>query len=222
MVLLCVCGFQGSGKDTLSNYLVSNYDFVKFSFACGTKDILSTLFGWNRALLEGDTQESRKFRETVDSWWSEKLGIPELTPRKTLQLIGTDLFRKQFNSDIWVSCVEKKIISQIQSNPNSNIVVSDCRFPNEIKMLKDLGFGLIHVKRNLPSWFNEYKSGLDCGEVNLLHVSETSWIRENFEYEINNNSDDVEQLYKLLKEFMEQNFNLSINTQGEYLEKNLV
>ena len=48
MVLLCVCGFQGSGKDTFSNYLVSNYDFVKFSFASATKDILSTLFGWDR------------------------------------------------------------------------------------------------------------------------------------------------------------------------------
>lgn len=206
MILLSVCGFQGSGKDTFSNYLVSNHNFVKFSFASATKDILSTLFGWDRALLEGDTKESREFRETVDPWWSDKLGIPNLTPRKTLQLVGTDLFRKHFNSDIWVRCVEKKILSQIQSNQNSNIIVSDCRFPNEIKMLKDLGFSLIHIKRNLPTWFNEYKSGLDCEEVNLLHESETSWIRENFEYEINNQTNNLEQFYQLINEFIEKKF----------------
>jgi len=217
MVLLCVCGFQGSGKDTYSNYLVSNYDFVKFSFASATKDILSTLFGWDRAMLEGDTQESREFRETVDLWWSEKLGIPELTPRKTLQLIGTELFRKKFNSDIWVNCVEKKIISQIHLNPNSNIVVSDCRFPNEIKMLKDLGFKLIHIKRNLPTWFNEFKSGLDSENSKLLHESETSWIRENFEYKINNQTNNLDEFNQLINEFMEQNFNMSTNTQSEYL-----
>ena len=206
MILLSVCGFQGSGKDTFSNYLVSNHNFVKFSFASATKDILSTLFGWDRALLEGDTKESREFRETVDPWWSDKLGIPNLTPRKTLQLVGTDLFRKHFNSDIWVRCVEKKILSQIQSNQNSNIIVSDCRFPNEIKMLKDLGFSLIHIKRNLPIWFNEYKSGLDCEEVNSLHESETSWIRENFEYEINNQTNNLEQFYQLINEFIEKKF----------------
>ena len=168
-------------------------------------------------MLEGDTQESREFRETVDLWWSEKLGIPELTPRKTLQLIGTELFRKKFNSDIWVNCVEKKIISQIHLNPNSNIVVSDCRFPNEIKMLKDLGFKLIHIKRNLPTWFNEFKSGLDSENSKLLHESETSWIRENFEYKINNQTNNLDEFNQLINEFMEQNFNMSTNTQSEYL-----
>lgn len=210
MVFLCVCGFQGSGKDTFSNYLVSNFVFVKFSFASATKDILSTLFGWDRVLLEGDTKESREFRETVDPWWSDKLGIPNLTPRKTLQLVGTDLFRKQFNYNIWVNCVEKKILSQIQSNPNSNIIISDCRFPNEIEMLKNLGFKLIHIKRNDPQWFGKYKSGLDCEEAKLLHISETSWIRENFEYEINNLTDNLDEFYQLLNEFMEKNFNLTI------------
>ena len=206
MVLLCVCGFQGSGKDTIANYLVSNYNFTKFSFASATKDVLATLFGWKRELLEGDTNESREFREKVDIWWSEKLDIPNFTPRKALQFIGTDLFRKHFNYDIWVYCIERKILSQLQTNPNSNIIISDCRFPNEIKMLKNLGFKLIHIKRNLPTWFNEYKSGLDCMEAKILHESETSWIRENFDYEISNQIDNVDNLYQMLNKFMNKNF----------------
>ncbi len=224
MVLLSVCGFQGAGKDTFANYLIDYYGFVKYSFASATKDILSTLFGWERGLLEGDTIESRKFRETVDPWWSERLSIPDLTPRKMLQIIGTDLFRKQFNYDIWVTCVEKKLLSYLESNPNSNIIISDCRFPNEIKMLRDLGFKLIYIKRNEPEWFGEYKSGIDCPEASGLHVSETSWIRENFDLEISNQFEDVENFYSQINEFVKENFNQIqpdwLNeTQGDYLEK---
>jgi hypothetical protein len=100
--------------------------YIKFSFASATKDILSTLFGWERSLLEGDTKKLREFRETVDLLLSEKLGIPKLTLRKTLQLIGTNLFRKQFNDNIWISCIERKILYQIQLNQNSNIIISVC------------------------------------------------------------------------------------------------
>lgn len=196
MVLLCVCGFQGVGKDTFSDYLVSNYKFVKFSFASATKDILSILFGWDRKMLEGDTKESREFREQVDLWWSEKLGILNLTPRKALQLVGTDLFRKHFNPEIWVKVVEKKILKQLALKPNSNIIVSDCRFPNEIQMLKNLKFKLVHIQRNLPTWFDKYKSGIDCEEVAELHESEISWIREDFDHTIINNF-ETKELFEL-------------------------
>ncbi len=210
MVLLCVCGFQGSGKDTFSNYLVKNYKFSKYSFASATKDILSILFGWDRKLLEGDTKESREFREKIDQWWSNKLNIPNLNPRKMLQLVGTNLFRDKFNPDIWVNCVEKKILSELENNPNSNIVISDCRFPNEIKMLKKIGFKLIHIQRNEPNWFNEYKLGIDCEEAKKLHISETSWIRENFDYELSNQTENVEIFYNLLNQFMKIHFNMDI------------
>jgi len=219
MVLISICGFQGVGKDTFANYLVENYGFLKYSFASATKDILATLFGWDRNMLEGDTIESRKFRETVDLWWSEKLAIPELTPRKVLQLIGTDLFRKHFNYNIWVQCVEKKLLSHLESDPNSNIIISDCRFPNEIEMLKKLGFKLIHIQRNLPEWFDQYKSGIDCAQASELHISETSWIREHFDYDIINQYDNLETFYSKINEFVKNNFNLDISneTQGDYL-----
>lgn len=198
MTLIAICGFQSSGKDTFSNYLVSNFGFKKFSFAEATKDVLSIMFGWDRKLLEGDTQESRIFRETIDPWWSEKLSIDNLTPRKMLQLIGTDLFRKQFNDEIWIRIIEKKIINLIKSNIETNIIISDCRFPNEIKMLKEYGFKLIHIQRELPFWFNDYKNGKDCEQVKLLHLSETSWIREHFDYTIINNFDSVEKFYSYI------------------------
>ena len=216
MIILGICGFQGAGKDTFANHLVSNHNFIKFSFAGATKDMLNILFGWNRALLEGDSMESRQFRETVDIWWSEKLGIPNLTPRKILQLIGTDLFRKHFNQDIWVRVVEKKILTQLKSNSNSNIVISDCRFPNEIQMLRNLGTRIISIQRNLPPWFDKYKSGLDCEEALKLHESDISWIREDFDHIISNNFETKELFEFEINKFIKDNFgNLHNQTQGE-------
>lgn len=218
MIIIGVCGFQGAGKDTLSDYLVLKYGFTKLSFASATKDVLSIMFGWDRKMLEGDTIESRKFRESVDEWWSEKLGIEGITPRKMLQMVGTDLFRKHFNNDIWVSVIEKKIIDLVGSG--KNIVLSDCRFPNEFNMIKKMGAKIIHVHKELPPWFYDYKNGIDCNDAAKLHISETSWIRENFDYVIENNKTIVD-LYdctqKLLLEISKE-INKPIN---EYFDNAL-
>lgn len=109
-MIIGICGFQGAGKDTMANILIEKYGFIKFSYASMLKDVISILFGWSRELLEGDTSESRIWRETVDIWWSTKLDIPQLTPRMIMQKIGTDLFRKHFNENIWIYIVEKKIM----------------------------------------------------------------------------------------------------------------
>lgn len=220
MVIIGICGFQGVGKDTFSNYLVNNFDFKKFSFAAATKDVLSIIFGWDRSLLEGDTLESRTFRETIDPWWSEKLSIPDLTPRKVLQMVGTDLFRKHFNNEIWVHIVEKKIIELLKKNSSEKIIVSDCRFPNEINMLKKFGCKIIHIHRNLPEWFDNYKEGNNCIEASKLHISETAWIREDFNYSISNKFDTIVDFEFYIETFIFDNFGIrGKNNKNDKLHK---
>lgn len=195
-----VCGFKGSGKDTFSNFLVNEHKYVKLNFASALKDILSTIFGWPRELLEGDTKESREFREKVDEWWANKLSIKDLTPRMMLQMVGTDLFRVHFHDSIWVSIVEKQILKLLDGG--SKVVISDCRFPNEISMIKKLGGILVHVERVTPSWFTEYKKGKDIEEALKLHPSEISWIREDFDFVISNDYKTIDELYKKLIEYV--------------------
>lgn len=211
MHLIAICGFQSSGKDTFANYLVNNYGYKKFSFASATKDVLAVIFGWERTLLEGDTIESRTFRETIDPWWASKLSIPDLTPRKMLQMIGTDLFRKHFNDNIWINIVEKKIIQLTNSDLTSRIIVSDCRFPNEIEMLKRLGAKLIHIQRNLPDWFEKYRGGEECEQSSKLHISEKAWIREEFNFVLINNKSTITDFESQIDEFVIKNFNIKIN-----------
>ncbi len=196
MTIVSICGFQGSGKDTIANYLISEYGFVKISFAGAIKDIASVMFGWDRQKLEGLTKEDREWRETVDPWWEKQLNLP-ISPRYIMQQFGTELFRRHFHPDIWVKVVEKKLTEY------ENVVITDCRFPNEIKMVKDNGGILIHVERNLPHWFHHYKSGNNSPEADKLHVSETSWIREKFDLEVKNNGSVRDLENKVEKYIME-------------------
>ena len=84
-MIVGLCGAQGSGKDTVANILVANYGFVRISFAAALKDVIAILFSWPRHMLEGDTPESRTWREAPDAEWSQKTGIPGFSPRKALR-----------------------------------------------------------------------------------------------------------------------------------------
>lgn len=186
-MIIGICGFQSSGKDTLGDILVNKYYFKKLSFASVLKDIIAIIFGWPRDKLEGLTKESREWREQVDPWWANSLQMPQLTPRYVLTYFGTELFRKHWHTDIWIKVVEN------QFSNYENIVITDCRFENEINLIKKYNGKLIHIHRKLPNWFNNYKNGIEVEEVKQLHSSETSWIRQEFDYEINNN-DTIDKL----------------------------
>ena len=125
-------GFAGSGKGTVADILVDQYGYTKISIADSVKDVASVLFGWPRDLLEGDTKESREFRETKDLFWTRKLGY-DFTARMALQKIGTEAGREVFHPDLWIFTLEKKL------EYSNRIVIADTRFPNEIQFLKNKG-----------------------------------------------------------------------------------
>ena len=98
-MIVGLVGLIGSGKGTVGDMLISE-GFKHESFAAPLKDAAASIFYWNRDSLEGVTPESRAWRERVDTWWSEHLGIPNFTPRLALQLLGTEVFRNHFHQDI--------------------------------------------------------------------------------------------------------------------------
>ena len=102
-MIIGICGFIGAGKDTAADYLVNFHGFRRDSFAATLKDAVAAVFGWDRELLEGRTKEAREWREQVDPWWSQRLGMPALTPRWVLQYWGTEVGRNAFHTDIWIA-----------------------------------------------------------------------------------------------------------------------
>ena len=189
MRIYAICGLIGSGKDTLSGILQENFEkrhinVVKLSFAKTLKDAVSCVFGWDRKMLEGDTKESREWRETVDEWWSKRLNIPNLTPRFILQNWGTDVLRGHFHPDIWIASLE----SQIRFSGAEVVIITDCRFQNEIECLKKYNTKFIWIQRgDLPKWVDMYLE-YDVEPKNI-HPSEYSWIKNSFDYIIHNDRD---------------------------------
>lgn len=149
MKIVGILGFKGSGKDTAAAALIED-GYVKFAFADALKDVIAVVFNWPRNMMEGDTAESRAWREVPDAWWSEKLGIENFTPRLAMQLVGTDTMRNHFNDQIWIANIESKILG----SKHEKIVITDCRFANEVKLVKDLGGTIIRVRKGEePSFF---------------------------------------------------------------------
>lgn len=187
MTIIGICGFKSSGKDTISDFLVSNYGFKKLSFADSLKDVVAIMFDWDRNKLEGLNEDDREWRETIDTYWSNTLNIPNLTPRYVLQYFGTELFRNNFHKDIWVKIVERNI------SKYKNVVISDCRFPNEIDMVQRNGGIIIHVYKSLPNWFWKYRnnfgelSDVHIADMNKMHMSELEWICCNIDHHVHNN-----------------------------------
>lgn len=195
--IVAINGTIGSGKDSFSKVFIEN-GYNRMSFATSLKDAVSNIFGWDRTMLEGHTPEAREERETVDKFWSSKLGY-DVTPRWVLQNFGTDIVRKFLNDNIWVYSLEKKM-----NDIDGNIIITDCRFPNELKMLTENNATIIEVQRNIPDWYStayvynnriesEYVSEIP-EELKNIHISEWAWIGiNNPDYKVQNNG-TLEQL----------------------------
>jgi hypothetical protein len=122
-MIIGICGRAGSGKDTAADYLVSKYGFVKLSFAATLKNMLAVA-----GLPEPANRDDKE--KIIDGF--------TFSWREAAQKLGTE-FGRELDPDIWVKLTAKVI------NPTVNYVISDVRFENEAKMVREHGF-LLHLE----------------------------------------------------------------------------
>lgn len=209
-MIIAISGLIGSGKDTVADYLVNLHEFRRESFAGNLKNAMCEIFGWDREMLEGRSKSSREWREQVDEWWAKRLNIPHLTPRWILQHVGTDVIRGQFHDDMWLASLENKL-----RKTDDDIVISDVRFKNEVKMLKSLGAVCVQVVRgDRPVWYTEAikantvtdqvvveKSRLTLENVYNVHRSEYDWVGTDFDATLDNNG-SMDDLYAQVEKLL--------------------
>lgn len=132
--LIAVVGKKGAGKDTLSEVLFDR-GYVNVKFAGGLKAMLSTLLAYQGAdavtierMIEGDLKE---------------VPTPLLqgkTPRHAMQTLGNEWGRKLIGENLWVDAMVKRL----DTCPKA--VVTDCRYPNELALLRERGANAIRVR----------------------------------------------------------------------------
>jgi len=146
-MILGLCGRMRSGKTELAKVCVEK-GFTKLYFALPLKqlcaDILDVSIDELNRLKGDNTDISLQLNDDICKILSEETDIPLdvvketclgktiSTVREMLQFIGTDLIR-QYNKDWHVNRIREMI------NPDINYVIDDVRFPNEKKLIEELG-----------------------------------------------------------------------------------
>lgn len=178
-MIIGVAGYKGSGKDTVGKVLTNSFNFKQMSFAQPIKDLVHDTFGIDKNILQGNGGE-RIFRELEMPEWFN------LTPRQLLQKIGM-AFRNEINEDVWIKILENKYKKQ-----KDNVIITDVRFPNEVKMIEKYGF-VMAVKR----------PGYNGDE----HESEHALDNHVFKYVFDNNGSE-ELLYSKVYNFLKDRLNI--------------
>lgn len=129
--LIAFAGRAGSGKSTAARYLVRNYGFERIRFAGPLKDMMRAL-GLSEEEVDGGLKEQP----------CELLGGK--TPRFAMQTLGTEWGRELIAPDLWTQAW----IKQAERHPF--VVCDDVRFPNEQKLIRELGGTLIRIDAEVP------------------------------------------------------------------------
>ena len=145
--VIMLCGSAGSGKDTSVNFIKKHMsksiDISHFSFGRALKEIVVDLcklfLNENYSFEEMDNygyKEKVRPENTIYPLDNEN-GEP-LVIRKLLQIIGTDILRKQLGDDIFAKIILNKIDTLFKTIMKEQIVcITDLRFPNEQKCIID-------------------------------------------------------------------------------------
>lgn len=179
-IIIAICGYHRSGKDTVADIIAEKYGFKKIKIAYKLKEIIKILFNFTDSQLESEK------KDIIDSYW-------KVSPRQIMQYFGTEIMQykiQEFMPHIDRRFFIESLINYIHSQSHiRKWIISDLRFQHEWESLKKYNTFIIKIENdNIPK--------IDT------HLSEIEWINITPDLIINNN--------KKLSDLSECVFNLSI------------
>ena len=125
-LIIGITGVKHSGKNTVANYLVKKYGFIKRNLSEPLKTVCRSLFNFSNEQVDGEEKDI----PDID-WFG-------LTPRETMQFMTTDLrkhmkkLKPEFGENIFIRNFDQWY--KIQTN--NYVVIPDVTFQNEVDYIR--------------------------------------------------------------------------------------
>ena len=148
-ILIGIIGCIGSGKTTVAEYLTKYFEMKEYSFASPIKNI-ATIMGFEHDEIYGTQEE--KLKKNI--YW-------RISGREFLQKFGTEIGREMMpkvipnmymgeNDSPWIRLFEIEWARLKDREMIPKMVVSDCRFEDEIKSIRNRGGFIVKIDRKVP------------------------------------------------------------------------
>jgi hypothetical protein len=189
--IIAFAGRKQSGKTTCSQFvkkyfngIIEPFNGAKiYNFADPLKtDICINILGLTYDQCYGEDIDKNTL---TDITWDNKL----LTAREVMQFVGTDIFRK-LKTNVWSAAT----INTINREKYNLAIIADCRFPNEVSAVKDVGGLAIKLTRNPFNSDHDSETALD----------EDKYDQNNFDLIIDNETISIVEQNRAILNFLQQ------------------
>lgn len=170
--IIALTGKARSGKDTaalaIRDYLETYHQRVtdfNEAYVLGLESFAAPLKSMIAMLLDffnlGSIMDAPSLYPYLDGDQKEEvIEAIGASPRKMLQTLGTDWGRKLINEDLWLNCMRERVEGyealKEHGYKGSIVVITDCRFDNEAKLIQELGGTVVQIVRdNVPEQVGE-------------------------------------------------------------------
>jgi len=135
MILIGIAGNKGHGKDTVGSMLVDEYGFEALAFADPIKEAVKVALYMTDEQVYGTQAQ----KEAIDPRYG-------FSPRHAMQTLGTEWGRDLLREDIWPTVLWARI-DRLKAEGFTKFCITDVRFPNEAKEIRDRGGVIVKVIR---------------------------------------------------------------------------
>lgn len=179
---IALMGAARSGKDTVADYLVATYGYVKIGFADPVKDVALSIDPVLPHMVWTDDTPFRLSDAVAELGWER---AKDEHPEVRRFLVGLGHGMRQKDPDVWLRiALSRAIFEQRHGNP---VVISGTRYRNEYDALYAKGFRMVRVHR----------ASAEAVGVDADHPSESEITREHAHLDIHNDG-SLDDLYRTI------------------------
>lgn len=182
--VVLITGKARAGKDTAYEFLRDHLKTKRipsevFSFATPLKSFCIEVLGLEYKHCHGTTEEKNSAthllwsdlplpREVIETYRDQNYSTGDyMTGREVMEIFGSYICRAMY-TDCWAKATKQRMVEYMMDfgreyTPSNYpyLFITDCRFPNEIEVFRDMNPTIIHLTRNPQNRQTRSETALD-------------------------------------------------------------